>query len=158
MFAKVLAVASLVLLPLSVAMWHRSHRQPVQYRYDLTLYKSLWVNMRDGVCGFRVLSMPTKTASRSEFRNPLRYDPTPDRASFLISTKRHGKDLEFRTTWVVFPFWMVTGALVFSGAFPLVRGPLRRSVRKWRGCCADCGYNLTGNRSGRCPECGTRFQ
>ena len=23
--------------------------------------------------------------------------------------------------------------------------------------CDCCGYNLTGNRSGRCPECGTRF-
>jgi hypothetical protein len=23
------------------------------------------------------------------------------------------------------------------------------------GACAKCGYNLTGNVSGRCPECGT---
>ncbi len=23
--------------------------------------------------------------------------------------------------------------------------------------CDCCGYNLTGNRSGRCPECGTPF-
>lgn len=23
------------------------------------------------------------------------------------------------------------------------------------GACASCGYNLTGNISGRCPECGT---
>lgn len=22
-------------------------------------------------------------------------------------------------------------------------------------CCVECGYNLTGNTSGRCPECGT---
>jgi predicted amidophosphoribosyltransferase len=22
--------------------------------------------------------------------------------------------------------------------------------------CASCGYNLTGNQSGICPECGTR--
>jgi len=32
--------------------------------------------------------------------------------------------------------------------------------RHWRaptapGACATCGYNLTGNVSGRCPECGT---
>lgn len=26
----------------------------------------------------------------------------------------------------------------------------------WRkGCCLKCGYDLTGNISGRCPECGT---
>jgi hypothetical protein len=27
--------------------------------------------------------------------------------------------------------------------------------RRYRGCCASCGYNLTGNTSGVCPECGT---
>jgi predicted RNA-binding Zn-ribbon protein involved in translation (DUF1610 family) len=35
----------------------------------------------------------------------------------------------------------------------------RASIRKKRrdaGSCEDCGYNLRGNRSGRCPECGTR--
>lgn len=25
------------------------------------------------------------------------------------------------------------------------------------GCCQKCGYNLTGNVSGRCPECGSRI-
>lgn len=29
----------------------------------------------------------------------------------------------------------------------------RRRMRP--GCCARCGYDLTGNRSGVCPECGT---
>lgn len=33
---------------------------------------------------------------------------------------------------------------------------------RWRrrtppGCCRDCGYNLTGNVTGRCPECGNRI-
>jgi hypothetical protein len=26
-----------------------------------------------------------------------------------------------------------------------------------KGLCAQCGYNLTGNVSGRCPECGSSF-
>jgi uncharacterized paraquat-inducible protein A len=26
-----------------------------------------------------------------------------------------------------------------------------------KGCCHSCGYNLTGNVSGRCPECGTEI-
>jgi hypothetical protein len=31
----------------------------------------------------------------------------------------------------------------------------RRLTRPPRpGCCEDCGYDLTGNLSGRCPECG----
>ena len=30
----------------------------------------------------------------------------------------------------------------------------RRLARLKRGCCVRCGYNLTGNVTGRCPECG----
>ena len=43
------------------------------------------------------------------------------------------------------------------GAYPTVafiRGPLRRWRRRRKGQCAICGYDLTGNTSGRCPECG----
>jgi hypothetical protein len=29
--------------------------------------------------------------------------------------------------------------------------------RRLPGHCRRCGYNLTGNVSGRCPECGTRL-
>lgn len=33
--------------------------------------------------------------------------------------------------------------------------PIRRTLKKLPlGHCASCGYNLTGNVSGRCPECG----
>jgi len=31
----------------------------------------------------------------------------------------------------------------------------RTARRRRRGLCLHCGYNLTGNVSGRCPECGT---
>lgn len=57
-----------------------------------------------------------------------------------------------------------------AGAAPLVRLPLwipfvflgglvvaihRRDRHHWRaGTCRRCGYDLTGNTSGRCPECG----
>jgi hypothetical protein len=33
------------------------------------------------------------------------------------------------------------------------RAPVRRPFPPGR--CRKCGYNLTGNVSGRCPECGT---
>lgn len=54
---------------------------------------------------------------------------------------------------VVMPAWFL--AAVFAAL------PLRLFIvrwRKWRrrgtGCCERCGYDLTGNISGRCPECG----
>lgn len=47
--------------------------------------------------------------------------------------------------------------IILTGWYPLflvVRGPLRRRRRARRGWCIKCGYDLTGNESGVCPECG----
>ena len=35
-----------------------------------------------------------------------------------------------------------------------ILGPFRRWRRRRRGLCTACGYNLTGNASGVCSECG----
>lgn len=43
-------------------------------------------------------------------------------------------------------------------AVPLFRGPVRRWYRARRGRCIGCGYDLTGNVSGVCPECGKRLE
>lgn len=45
-------------------------------------------------------------------------------------------------------------AIVTGIPFWLAR---RRDMRKKTGHCRFCGYDLTGNRSGRCPECGNAF-
>lgn len=37
----------------------------------------------------------------------------------------------------------------------LFRREWDRDHRQKTGCCRHCGYNLTGNVSGVCPECGT---
>jgi len=56
---------------------------------------------------------------------------------------------------VVVPFWSLA---LPAGAFPawrLARAPARRRRRRLaQGLCPACGYNLTGNVSGKCPECG----
>ncbi len=154
MFAKSLAVLSLILLPLSIAFWHRSYAQPFRYRFDVTLYKSLDVYLKDGICGLHLLSMPTQTASRTEFRSPITYDPTPNRASLLFSTAQTGP---LRRTWLVFPFWLLTGLMMVAGATPIAQGPIRVWWRRRAGRCEVCGYDLTGNPSGRCSECGHAF-
>ncbi|MCH8148546.1 MAG: hypothetical protein IH987_11215 [Planctomycetes bacterium] len=38
--------------------------------------------------------------------------------------------------------------------FAFIRGPVRRWRRRRRSLCIRCGYNLEGNVSGVCPECG----
>ncbi len=48
--------------------------------------------------------------------------------------------------------------VLLTGAYPIfvfIRGPLRRYRRRRRGLCLTCGYDLEGNLSGVCPECGT---
>ena len=53
--------------------------------------------------------------------------------------------------WVCVPFWPITYALVIWTVVAWWRGRDR-----WQpGSCPQCGYNLTGNVSGRCPGCGT---
>ena len=56
------------------------------------------------------------------------------------------------------PLWL---PLVLFATYPtiaLIRGPVRRYRRRRRGLCIRCGYNLTGNISGVCPECGTEIK
>jgi len=39
-----------------------------------------------------------------------------------------------------------------------MRARTREFERRRRGLCVRCGYNLEGNTSGDCPECGTKFE
>jgi hypothetical protein len=50
--------------------------------------------------------------------------------------------------------WLPAGLFGVWPAWALIRGPIRRRRRRTRGQCPGCGYDLTGNMSGLCPECG----
>ena len=52
------------------------------------------------------------------------------------------------------PLWMAAILCSIYPAIALIRGPLRRHRRRKKGLCLKCGYNLTGNVTGVCPECG----
>ncbi len=63
-----------------------------------------------------------------------------------------------RTYVLSFPTW---APFVLFAAYPtiaFIRGPLRRHRRRRKGLCVACGYNLTGNVSGVCSECGTKIE
>jgi len=151
MLGKATAVFALAALPLSVSLWHKSHCSAELYRFDVTLYKSLHVYLQDGVCGLRLLNLPTKTASRSDVRTRLVYDLRPESRSLLWRSTCRGA---YRITWLIFPFWLPTGGLTLVGTFPIVRGPVRKWWRRSKGRCQECGYDLRGIRGRRCPECG----
>jgi hypothetical protein len=60
-----------------------------------------------------------------------------------------------RVHLLVVPIWMLSSLLAVYPAIAFIRGPLRRHRRRRKGLCLKCGYDLTGNVSGVCPECGT---
>ena len=52
------------------------------------------------------------------------------------------------------PTWTVSTIFAAYPMLAFIRGPLRRWRRHRKGLCLKCGYNLEGNVSGVCPECG----
>ncbi len=60
-----------------------------------------------------------------------------------------------KCTRIRFPIPALAICLVIPPSLGIVRGPVRRWRRRKRNLCVHCGYNLTGNTSGVCPECGT---
>lgn len=60
--------------------------------------------------------------------------------------------------YITLPLWF---PLLLFAAYPtsaFIRGPLRSRARRQRNQCILCGYNLTGNVSGVCPECGMAIE
>lgn len=54
--------------------------------------------------------------------------------------------------------WVPLAITTLLATYPtivFIHGSLRRRRRRRKGLCAQCGYNLTGNVSGVCPECGS---
>ena len=101
-----------------------------------------------------------------EYYRPLELKALIDRDGLLVlALPFRGLHFEWRKTTFGSPVrrsWLrvpITFLLVFLGAYPtyvMVRwwraSPERR---RRRGLCVECGYNLRGNESGVCPECGT---
>ncbi len=56
---------------------------------------------------------------------------------------------------VSFPHWFLLVLLTAYPTIAFIRGPLRRWRRRRKGLCLKCAYDLTGNVSGVCPECGS---
>jgi hypothetical protein len=87
---------------------------------------------------------------------PLGYSDIPRRLGFgytMVADNRYQAgtfiDREFYA-----PVWSV---LLLALIYPCIKAIryIRRSLRPKPGHCHHCGYNLTGNVSGVCPECGT---
>ena len=65
-----------------------------------------------------------------------------------------GQPWRVESSYVRLPVWGIAILLMIPPIRDSIR-ERRRAGRKGRNECLECGYNLTGNVSGLCPECGT---
>ena len=66
-----------------------------------------------------------------------------------IPAQRSGKYWRlYLYLWMPFVVFSIYPVITF------MRGPLRRHRRRRKGLCGACGYDLTGNVTGVCSECG----
>lgn len=61
-----------------------------------------------------------------------------------------------RVVHIGIPIWLVVVASLAWPGFVILRTRMQRAGRCRRGECLACGYDLQGNVSGQCPECGNR--
>lgn len=106
----------------------------------LPTMQKIWQFDRYGV---RILQYPMKVGLCQKFSDERIIPLGPEATETDLSIK--------------IPLWMPT---VLAAVYPLwafIRGPFRRSRRQRKRSCMKCGYDLAGNVSGICPECGWKL-
>ena len=90
--------------------------------------------------------------------NKYFYEVLDDEGFPAIAAKRYEFRIHMRA-WLLFILFAPYPTIAF------IRGPFRRfcwrysrTYRRERGLCERCAYDLTGNISGVCPECGTSIR
>ena len=138
----------------------------------LSLYKGYFVIQKHAFLG---IGIPTRQVHRYPSREAWDWYHQPDRSGRGAWVGRFSKDRRYGPMaswyhgerWILWtPLWAVAvllGAVastllftVRAGARALGAG-YRAMIHDRRACsglCVNCGYNLTGNISGTCPECG----
>ncbi|MGD2108888.1 MAG: hypothetical protein PVI86_05800 [Phycisphaerae bacterium] len=73
-----------------------------------------------------------------------------DRPGFAMTVDEYQVD-------IVMSIWIPLTLTILLAAYPTTAflcGPFRHWRRRRKGLCVKCGYDLRGNVTGRCPECG----
>jgi hypothetical protein len=117
------------------------------------------------------------TLVRAARHTPKIYDLTKKLANFPHGPFQPTDSARFNMCFSTAGFFVdshsepVLGFTIYDVGFPVwtplplfmacllwhYRNRLRRFLRRRRNACVTCGYSLTGNTSGVCPECGTNI-
>ncbi len=147
----------IVVLSLTAAVWcvalTASAINPIETsKWKIPFVVDKWVDVRVQR-GCVIITRDSTSSSRTAQADFL--------GDLLRPTPRQWAGISWSPNRVDLPRWTSLLALILLGTYPITtyaRGPLRRYNRRRNGCCIDCGYDLTGNESGVCPECGTKVE
>ena len=120
--------------------------------------------------GFKTFLLPRATVSELETLGPLTF-VSPQRwfagAAMSQMYSPNGSTIRIGALTIIgcvsmrevrIPLWMPFILFAILPVIAACRGPLRRRRRRRRGLCVQCGYDLTGNTTGVCSECGQRVE
>ena len=108
-----------------------------------------WARVRVGGGNLQVVHARAAAGVRQEWGLTLL------RGSLGALSLRVASNARWRWWAASVPVWLVVALLFVYPAVAFLRGPVRRRRRLRHNQCLECGYSLTGNMTGRCPECGT---
>ena len=164
MIHRILTTVTTLLLLSAVSMWIASYLRPYQIRYHRLNTVLVECNYIQG--SFQVYILDPTMFVRGK-REPTHNDDGFAHIGLLVGPQGGIRWL-FRwnplacvgARWGVelrVPFWFLSLLFAVYPTVAFIRGPYRRHRRRKKGLCLKCGYDLTGNLSGVCPECGERI-
>lgn len=118
-----------------------------QPKHSKAIYRSYYYN------GFAFAARNGSTVCRFG-RTSDRFVERKVQESDLREIRCYETDTQLMKVYLEVPLWAF---LLVTGVVPamfLVVAPIRRWRRRRRGLCVGCGYDLHGNVSGVCSECG----
>ena len=171
---KVILTLFLLLALFVVAAWAASYWRPLRARgvyhpfgspHSVRLYVKqgrvlVWYHE---VPGAQATRAPPTRLPRAAARNYFEYGfaSTNHTRRMRDSFRFHWRSPlgygSLRRTLVGFPVWMLAALFISYPATSIVCSLVRRHRRSRHGLCTRCAYDLTGNTSGTCPECGTKI-
>ena len=160
----IISLLSLLLLIAAVVMWIRCRWwQDVltHVRQDsATEIKWQIESANDGLSVVRLSGARTMFFGDSPGWSYSRNDMVIRSGPYAVRVSRSGQYSYFisyagqiHSKGVALPYWMIILFMAIAPAF-WVRAEISRRRRLRSGLCQSCGYDLTGNTSGVCPECG----
>lgn len=163
MIHRIVIAALVALSLLKCALWRWTYRS--DYCWSTFVRQDVWFELTliDGVAimfvledqGDLIFTSLVDAVAGARFATRNSGDRKPISARDL---QRHWGRTRLPCPWRAWDLeiglWAPAVLFLTYPAIAFACGPVRRWRRRRKGCCVKCGYNLTGNVTGVCSECG----